>query len=281
MRFAQPGWLWLLVLLPLPWLLERTRPRISWPNLAAFPGRASHRLVLVTRVAGHLARAGDRLSGRGAGSAADRRRHDPDRRPGGRDRRRTRQQLEHERGRFPHGPRHPADFAARSRQDDVHALRRRAFRRPDRPGRLRQLSRAGMSARSSTTRFCWKRSPRCDRRGRETMARTSATRSRGARCTSGRLPKKKVLVLLTDGNNEPAVPDPLDPEQAAILARDLGVTMHTIAIGRTGGRHAGHRSGRQGCPLLPKVDGAQSAAPRAIGPAHRRALVRRDRRRRA
>ena len=48
-------------------------------------------------------------------------------------------------------------------------------------------------------------------------------------------PKKKVLVLLTDGNNEPAVPQPLDPEQAAILARDLGVTMHTIAIGQTGG----------------------------------------------
>ncbi len=48
-------------------------------------------------------------------------------------------------------------------------------------------------------------------------------------------PKRKVLVLLTDGNNEPAVPQPLDPEQAANLARDLGVTMHTIAIGRTGG----------------------------------------------
>src|SRR5207248_2188777 len=48
-------------------------------------------------------------------------------------------------------------------------------------------------------------------------------------------PKKKVLVLLTDGHNEPAVPQPLDPEQAAILARDLGVTLHTIAIGRVGG----------------------------------------------
>ena len=39
MRFAQPGWLWLLVLLPLPLLLERARPRISWPNLGAFPHR--------------------------------------------------------------------------------------------------------------------------------------------------------------------------------------------------------------------------------------------------
>jgi Ca-activated chloride channel family protein len=48
-------------------------------------------------------------------------------------------------------------------------------------------------------------------------------------------PKKKVLVLMTDGNNEPAVPEPLDPEQAAILAHDLGVTVHTIAIGHRGG----------------------------------------------
>jgi Ca-activated chloride channel family protein len=48
-------------------------------------------------------------------------------------------------------------------------------------------------------------------------------------------PKKKVLVLLTDGHNEPAVANPLDPEEGAILARDLGVTLHTIAIGRAGG----------------------------------------------
>src|ERR1700678_1588932 len=39
MHFAQPGWLCLLVFLPLPWLLERARPRISWPNLSAFPRR--------------------------------------------------------------------------------------------------------------------------------------------------------------------------------------------------------------------------------------------------
>jgi Ca-activated chloride channel family protein len=48
-------------------------------------------------------------------------------------------------------------------------------------------------------------------------------------------PNNKVLVLLTDGNNQPAVPQPLDPEQAAILARDLSVTLHTIAIGPIGG----------------------------------------------
>jgi Ca-activated chloride channel family protein len=60
-------------------------------------------------------------------------------------------------------------------------------------------------------------------------------------------PTKKVLVLLTDGNNEPAVPRPLDPEQAAILARGLGVTLHTIAIGRIGG------SARSVDPRLPRT----------------------------
>jgi Ca-activated chloride channel family protein len=48
-------------------------------------------------------------------------------------------------------------------------------------------------------------------------------------------PQKKVLLLLTDGNDQPAVAKPLDPEKMAELARELGVTLHTIAIGRKGG----------------------------------------------
>ncbi len=44
-------------------------------------------------------------------------------------------------------------------------------------------------------------------------------------------PRKKVLVLLTDGNNDPAVPNPLDPLESAALARDLGVTLYAVAIG--------------------------------------------------
>jgi Ca-activated chloride channel family protein len=47
--------------------------------------------------------------------------------------------------------------------------------------------------------------------------------------------RKKVLILLTDGQNEPAVAKPVDPEKAAQLARRMGVTLHTIAIGKTGG----------------------------------------------
>src|SRR6516162_110649 len=36
-HLAHPGWLWLMVLAPLPWLLERSRPRIAWPGFEGFP----------------------------------------------------------------------------------------------------------------------------------------------------------------------------------------------------------------------------------------------------
>jgi Ca-activated chloride channel family protein len=47
-------------------------------------------------------------------------------------------------------------------------------------------------------------------------------------------PRRKVLVLLTDGNNQPARAHFKNPEDAAVLARDWGVIVHTIAIGRLG-----------------------------------------------
>ena len=36
MQFAHPGWFWLLVLVPLPWLLEIRRPRMAWPSFEGF-----------------------------------------------------------------------------------------------------------------------------------------------------------------------------------------------------------------------------------------------------
>ena len=48
-------------------------------------------------------------------------------------------------------------------------------------------------------------------------------------------PKKKVLILLTDGHNEPAGPHALDPPRRRALPAALGVTLHTIAIGHVGG----------------------------------------------
>ena len=67
-------------------------------------------------------------------------------------------------------------------------------------------------------------------------------------------PSKRMLVLLTDGNNEPGVPHPFDPEQAAALARDLGVVLHTIAIGRPGGIVRGTEE-KTNLPVMAEVEG--------------------------
>ena len=47
---------------------------------------------------------------------------------------------------------------------------------------------------------------------------------------------RKILILITDGENNPqgVLPSPLDPLDAAKLAADLGVTVHTIGVGRPG-----------------------------------------------
>ena len=50
----------------------------------------------------------------------------------------------------------------------------------------------------------------------------------------GQSTPRKVLILLTDGRDSPAVSDtvkPIAPEEAASLAKPLGITIHTIAVG--------------------------------------------------
>src|SRR5437879_4519027 len=41
MRLAEPGWLLLVLLVPLPWWLQWARPRIAWPSLDGFPRRGA------------------------------------------------------------------------------------------------------------------------------------------------------------------------------------------------------------------------------------------------
>ena len=65
---------------------------------------------------------------------------------------------------------------------------------------------------------------------------------------------KKAVVLLTDGRNQPAVSRPMDPEAAAQLARQLGVTVHTVAIGQAGGI-VQVREPRTGLPVTGEVAG--------------------------
>src|SRR5262245_47032844 len=45
MRLAEPGWLLLLALVPVPWFLVRSRPRLAWPTLDVFTSRRSLRAV--------------------------------------------------------------------------------------------------------------------------------------------------------------------------------------------------------------------------------------------
>jgi Ca-activated chloride channel homolog len=232
MLFAQPGWLWLLVLMPLPWLLERARPRVSWPSLGAFPPR--HRLgwfwlralpsVLRGLAIGSLAVAlarpqtvggTTRIAGKGVAivvaldqsssmNAVDF--------PTARGTRLI-SRLEAAKTTFIH--------FVEGRPDDLIGLVVFA-NYPDLPcppipdrGFLLETIAAVHSARTG-----------------DDGTNIGDAIAVGLDALLAASPKKKVLVLLTDGNNEPAVPQPLDPEQAAILARDLGITLHTIAIGR-------------------------------------------------
>ncbi|WP_435015661.1 VWA domain-containing protein [Tundrisphaera sp. TA3] len=61
--------------------------------------------------------------------------------------------------------------------------------------------------------------------------------------------RRKVVILLTDGRDAPAVPNPLDPLEAATIARGLGVVVHTIALG-------GEGPDGPDLPLLARIAGA-------------------------
>jgi Ca-activated chloride channel family protein len=62
---------------------------------------------------------------------------------------------------------------------------------------------------------------------------------------------RRVLVLLTDGRDAPAVSDtvaPIEPEEVATLAKRLRITLHTIAVGGPG------TAAKLGDPKLAPVD---------------------------
>jgi len=236
MQFAHPGWLLLLVLLPLPLVLERARPRILWPGFSGFPqGRTvrSWRSILrpvpallrglaLGALAVALARPQTvggvtRIASRGVAIVA------------ALDQSSSMKRTDFAAGRDNH-PQNRLEAAkatfvrfVEDRPDDLIGLvvfanyvdltcpptldhrvliEKVAAIRPARPGddgtNIGDAIAMALDALRKTT------------------------------------PSKRVVVLLTDGNNEPAVPHPLDPEKAALLARDLGMTLHTIAIGQPG-----------------------------------------------
>ncbi|MBV8676604.1 MAG: VWA domain-containing protein [Planctomycetaceae bacterium] len=252
MHWGEPGWLILLALVPLPWMAARARPRVAWPSLQGFGSSPMHGAWLLGRVpvalrglaiacmAVALARpqtvAGrTRIAGRGVAIVV------------ALDQSSSMSEVDLSAGQAPPSRLEVAETTlarfVSGRPDDLiglvvfanypdhavlptldHGLVLETVRsiRPARPGE---------DGTNLGDAIAW-----------SLDALVAAT------------PKKKVLILLTDGRNSPAVPHPLDPEDAAALARDLGVTLHTIAVGREGGVvHAVDPDTRM--PLARQMDG--------------------------
>lgn len=235
MRLAEPGWLFLLALVPLPWLLARSRVRIAWPSVEGygFVGAGALawreavpfvlRALAIGSVAVALARpqtvgGRTRVAGQGVAIvvALD-------------------QSSSMTTADFP-DPAGPAvtrlDAAKRTiarfvagRPDDLIGLVVFAnFPDPACPltldhGFLNDAVRSVRTARPGDDGT---------NLGDAMVWALDAIKDAPTR--------KKVLVLVTDGRNSPAVPKPTDPTAAARIARGLGVTVHTIAVGRAGAR---------------------------------------------
>jgi Ca-activated chloride channel homolog len=234
-QFANPGWFWLMVLVPLPWLLDRWRPRIGWPSFEGFSRRrrpgwawlrwlpAALRGLAIAALAVALARPQSvggmtRIAGQGVAIAVV---------------------LDHS------ASMRTADFAADrglrtiSRLDAAkETLIRFVEARPSDLIGLIAFANLPETACALTLdhgRLIMKaqgiRPARADNNG--TNIGDAIVWGIEALVTSS--PRRKVMVLLTDGNNQPGVPRFMPPEDAAVLARDWGVVVHTIAIGRPGG----------------------------------------------
>jgi Ca-activated chloride channel homolog len=234
-HFAHPGWLWLVALVPLPLLLERRRARIAWPTLEGFPPRrrisrvwlrAVPPLLRGAAIAGlalALARPQTvggvtRIAGQGVAIVV------------ALDRSSSMSTVDF-----------PADQGIRqiSRLEAAKTTFTRFVEgRPD--------DLVGLVVFANLPDLAWP--PSLDHeRLRDTVAAVRVARpgddgtnigdaiAWGLDALLAAPPPKKVLVLLTDGNNQPGVSDPLEPELAAGIARALGVTLHTIAIGRASG----------------------------------------------
>jgi Ca-activated chloride channel family protein len=235
MRLAHPYWLWLLILIPLPLLLERLRPRIAWPSFRGFaksrrtvwvwllPIPPILRGLAIGCLAVALARpqtvgGTTRIEGQGVAIVAA---------------------LDHSSSM--NAEDFPADLGSRttSRLEAARATFKEfvAGRPDDLIGLIVFANYPDLACPPTLDHRFLVESVDAVRPARPGDDGTNigdalALALDALRSTS---PEKKVLVLLTDGNNEPAVPHPLDPEDAARLARALGVILHTIAIGTPGG----------------------------------------------
>ena len=234
MRLAEPAWLILLTLVPLPWLLGRTRSRIAWPTLDGFEGIGHGRARLkgalpamlrglaMAFIAIALARpqtvgGRTRVAGQGVAIvvAID-------------------QSSSMNTADFPSA----SDAAPLSR---LEAARRTVSRfvlgRSDDLVGLVVFANFPDLASPPTLDHAFVldaiRALRPARPGDDGTNLGDAI-VWSVEALADAKPRKKVLILLTDGHNSPAVPHPTDPLKAAAIARALGINLHTIAVGGEG-----------------------------------------------
>jgi Ca-activated chloride channel homolog len=235
MQFAHPGWLWLMILVPLPWVLDRWRPRIGWPSFAGFAPRKRPgwvwlrwlppllRGLAIAGLAVALARpqtvgGRTRIAGKGVAIVVA---------------------LDHSSSMKAMD--FPTDRGTR-RIPRLEAARETFLRfvegRPDDLIGLITFANLPFVVCPPTTDHPWLAEQaaaiRTARAGDDGTNIGDAI-ALGIRDLVDSTPRRKVLVLLTDGQNQPAGAYFKDPEQAAVLARDWGVILHTIAIGGPGG----------------------------------------------
>jgi Ca-activated chloride channel family protein len=234
-HFAQPGWLWLMILVPLPWLMDRARPRITWPSLDGFP--PMRRIswlwlrqlptLLCALAIGALAVAlarpqtvggWTRIAAQGVAIVV------------ALDQSSSMNTLD-----FPtdHGTRNISrlDAAKKTFVQFVEA------RPDDLIGLVIFANYPGLACPPMLNHpfliesVANVRTPLAGDDGTNIGDAIAV----GLDALLVAPPKKKVLILLTDGHNEPSGPKPLDPVEGAMIARGLGITLHTIAIGHVGG----------------------------------------------
>ena len=238
MRLADPSWLVLLVAVGLPWLAARRRVRLSWPTLDGFAPRESR--TWASRLAGvpvlirggaiaclvvALARpqtAGEqvRISGRGVAIA-----------------------LVVDRSSSMKTVDFPAAGKSISRLDAAKRTLGRFLeaRTDDLIGVVGFANLPDTLAPPTLDRrFTWA----AIRAIRPAGAGDDGTDIGGAIAWAlGTLRPiaipRKVIILLTDGRHAPGAARSLDPTVAAEVARGLGVTLHTVAVGRPPGPAVG------------------------------------------
>jgi Ca-activated chloride channel family protein len=234
MYWAEPAWLGLLILTPLPWLWERTRPRLSWPTLAPFVGTrrgwavwasglptlslsvaiAAMAVALArpqtiggrTRVAGQgvaIVVAIDRSSSMKAADFAD----------GGADKPTRLDAAKRTLDRFIQGRLDdPIGVVAFANYPDLTCP----------PTLDHEFARATVGALSPAV-------------GSDDGTNLGDALAVGLDALRHASARSRVLVLVSDGRNDPNVARPLDPREAARIARGLGIVVHTIAVGDAGG----------------------------------------------